>query len=117
MHIINNPTSIYYGSLVTKIKDSKEYRDSYYCLAKIQGVRGWQEVPRNDLKEVKECELKDFSGYIVKSEQLGDDINGKVVERTIRKAFPYDEDSTLWIVKVKGIRFHLELYEDEMYKI
>lgn len=59
--------------------------------------------------------IKDFAGYIVYSAAsccFG--INGKVVERTIRKAFPNDNESTLYVVKVKGVKGYLQLYEDEM---
>lgn len=59
---------------------------------------------------------KDFAGYIVYSPSLEVcGINGKVVEKTIRKAFPEDNDSALYIVKIKGVRSHYQLYEDEMY--
>lgn len=60
--------------------------------------------------------IKDFAGYIVYSPSLEIcGINGKVVERTVRKAFPNDDESALYIVKVKGVRSHCQLYEDEMY--
>ena len=60
--------------------------------------------------------IKDFSGYKVfflcsSCKKL----NGKIVERTIRKAFPDDTDSTLYVVKLKGVRAYVELYENEMY--
>lgn len=58
---------------------------------------------------------KDFTGYTVYSVSFPY-LNGKVVERTIRKAFPDDNDSTLYVVKVKGVRAYQELYEDEMVK-
>jgi hypothetical protein len=62
--------------------------------------------------------IKDFSGYIVASgSACCRQYNNKVVERTIRKAFPTDRTSTLYIVKVKGVRDHLALYEDEMIKV
>lgn len=62
--------------------------------------------------------LKDFSGYIVASgSACCQNFNNMVVERTIRKAFPTDCTSTLYIVKVKGVRDHLALYEDEMIKV
>lgn len=61
--------------------------------------------------------IKDFAGYRVFSmSSCCSDINGKIVERTIRKAFPNDDESTLYIVKLKGVRAHQQLYEDEMYK-
>ena len=60
--------------------------------------------------------IKDFAGYIVYSPSLEIcGINGKVVERTVRKAFPNDDESALYIVKVKGVRAHCQLYEEEMY--
>lgn len=62
--------------------------------------------------------IKDFSGYIVTSgSACCKNFNNKVVERTIRKAFPTDRTSTLYIVKVKGVRAYLALYEDEMIKV
>lgn len=62
--------------------------------------------------------IKDFSGYIVASgSACCAPHNNKVVERTIRKAFPTDQTSTLYIVKVKGVRDHMALYEDEMIKV
>ena len=61
--------------------------------------------------------VKDFSGCIVASgSSCCQKYNNKIVEKTIRKAFPNDDDSTLYIVKVKGVRDHLALYEDEMIK-
>ncbi len=58
---------------------------------------------------------KDFTGYKVFSvSSCCHSINGKSVERTIRKAFPKDNGSTLYIVKVKGVRSYQQLYEDEM---
>lgn len=61
--------------------------------------------------------LKDFSGYRVYSHSSCClSLNDKVVERTVKKAFPNDNDSTLYIVKIKGIRAYQELYEDEMVK-
>ena len=60
---------------------------------------------------------KDFSGYIIYSgARCCQTYNNKVIERTVRKAFPNDNDSTLYIVKVKGVRGYLALYEDEMIK-
>jgi hypothetical protein len=42
--------------------------------------------------------IKDFSGYIVASgSACCKNFNNKVVERTIRKAFPNDITSTLYI--------------------
>lgn len=62
--------------------------------------------------------IKDFSGYIVASgSACCQAFNSKIVEKTIRKAFPNDSESTLYIVKVKGVRGYLELYEDEMIKV
>lgn len=62
--------------------------------------------------------IKDFSGYVVASgSACCTPYNNKVVEQTIRKAFPNDSESTLYIVKVKGVRDHLALYEDEMIKV
>lgn len=61
--------------------------------------------------------MKDFTGYMVYSNSsCCCDINGKVVERTVRKAFPNDKDSTLYIIKLKGVRGYQQLYEDEMIK-
>ena len=61
--------------------------------------------------------IKDFAGYIVYSAaSCCRSINGKVVERTIRKAFPNDDESTLYVVKVKGVRSYQQLYADEMLK-
>lgn len=61
--------------------------------------------------------LKDFSGCTVYSHSSCClNLNGKMVERTVRKAFPDDNDSTLYVVKVKGVRAYQELYEDEMVK-
>lgn len=60
--------------------------------------------------------VKDFAGYTIYSPSLeSTGLNGKVVERTVRKAFPNDDESSLYIVKVKGVRSHCQLYEDEMY--
>lgn len=57
-------------------------------------------------------ELKDFSGCLVccGSKHL----DGKIVERTIRKSIPDDPDSTLWTVKIKGVKGYQCLFEDEM---
>jgi hypothetical protein len=61
--------------------------------------------------------VKDFSGYVICSGSLCcQKYFDKVVERTIKKAFPKDDTSTLYIVKVKGVREYLALYEDEMIK-
>ena len=61
--------------------------------------------------------MEDFSGYKIFSTSSCVEIyNRKIVERTIKKAFPDDDDSTLYIVKVKGVKNHLQLYKDEMYK-
>jgi hypothetical protein len=69
---------------------------------------------RKDLVEM----LKDFSGYIVASGSgCCKAFNNMVVEKTVRKAFPADRTSTLYIVKVKGVRAYLALYEDEMVKV
>jgi len=38
------------------------------------------------------------------------------VEKTVKKAFPDDDESTLYVVKVKGVRAYQQLYENEMYK-
>ncbi|HBY19529.1 MAG TPA: hypothetical protein DEG71_00675 [Clostridiales bacterium] len=60
-------------------------------------------------------ELKDFTGYkIFSTSSCVEPYNGKIIERTIKKAFPNDNNSTLYVVKVKGISQKLELYEDEM---
>lgn len=62
--------------------------------------------------------VKDFSGYMIYSGSLTcKNFNGKIVEKTIRKAFPYDPDSTLWIVKLVGSKMHMAFYEDEMIKV
>ena len=59
---------------------------------------------------------KDFTGYKVFSTDSGmESYNGRIVERTIRKAME-DRDSTLYVVKLKGIRGYMDLYENEMYK-
>lgn len=59
--------------------------------------------------------IKDFTGCRVYSDSFSH-LNGKIVERTIRKAFPDDNESTLYVVKLKGVRGYQQLYEDEMYK-
>jgi hypothetical protein len=62
--------------------------------------------------------VKDFSGYVVASgSACCASYNNKVIERTIKKAFPKDHCSTLYIVKVKGVRDHLALYENEMIRV
>ena len=59
--------------------------------------------------------IKDFSGYrVFSTSSCCSGLNGKLVDKTIRKAFPKDPESTLYIVKVKGIGGYLQLYEDEM---
>lgn len=59
---------------------------------------------------------KDFTGYHVwSSSSCCSSLNGKIVERTIRKAFPYDNESTLYVVKLNGVKGYQQLYEDEMY--
>ena len=61
--------------------------------------------------------MKDFSGYMIFSASpVMQSYNGKMVVKTIRKAIPDDDNSTLWIVKVKGVKGYLGVYEDEMYK-
>lgn len=61
--------------------------------------------------------MKDFSSHkIFSTSSSVTPYNGKTIERTIKKAFPNDNESTLYVVKAEGIRKHLELYEDEMYK-
>ena len=61
--------------------------------------------------------MKNFTGYTVWSaSSCCKHLNEKTVEKTIRKAFPDDDGSTLYIVKLKGVRGYQELYEDEMYK-
>lgn len=59
--------------------------------------------------------LKDFSGCTVFStSSCCKCYNGKIVERTVRKVFPKDDNSTLYVVKIKGIKSYVQLYEDEM---
>ena len=63
----------------------------------------------------KQKQVKDFSGYkVFSTSSVCKSINGKTVERTIRKAFPNDDESTLYIVKLKEIKEHQQHYEDEM---
>lgn len=60
--------------------------------------------------------MKDFTGYkIFSTSSCVEPLNGKVVEKTIKKAFPDDDTSSLYIVKVKRIKVHQQLYENEMY--
>ena len=59
--------------------------------------------------------LKDFTGYRVYSNSACcSHLNNRIVEKTIRKAFPKDSESTLYILKIKGVRGYQQLYEDEM---
>ena len=61
--------------------------------------------------------IKDFAGYrVFSTSSCCRNINGKIVERTIRKALPNDNESTLYVVKLKGVRAYQQLYENEMYK-
>jgi hypothetical protein len=61
--------------------------------------------------------VKNFDGYCIYStSSCCERLNGRIVERTIRKAFPDDDESTLYIVKVKGVKAYQQLYENEMYK-
>ena len=61
--------------------------------------------------------IKDFTGYhVYSSSPCCSHLNGKIVEKTIRKAIPDDDESTLYVVKVKGVRSYQQLYEDEMCK-
>ena len=61
--------------------------------------------------------VKDFAGYVVYSTSANvQPYNNKRVVKTIKKAFPMDDESTLYIVKVSGVRHKLALYEDEMIK-
>ena len=58
---------------------------------------------------------KNFTGRTVSSKsECCKHINGKIVEKTIGKVFPEDASSTLYVVKLKGIREYMELYECEM---
>ena len=62
--------------------------------------------------------LKDFTGYIVCStSECCKLLNNEVVEKTICKAFPEDDNSTLYTVKLRGLRSPVSLYEDEMVKV
>lgn len=61
--------------------------------------------------------IKDFSGCkVLSTSEFLQSMNGKIVERTIRKVFPDDDESTLYIVKLKGVRAYIQLYEHEMRK-
>lgn len=61
--------------------------------------------------------MKDFTGCkVLSTSECLQSMNGKIVERTIRKAFPDDDESTLYIVKLKGVRAYIQLYEHEMQK-
>ena len=62
--------------------------------------------------------MKDFAGYCIYSaSSCCAHLNGKLVVKTIRKAFPKDDESTLYIIKVKGVKNYQQLYADEMYKM
>ena len=62
--------------------------------------------------------VKDFTGYIVVTDSpCCQSYTNKVVEKTIKKAFPDDNSSTLYVVKLKGARDYIALYEDEMIKV
>lgn len=59
--------------------------------------------------------IKDFTGYrVFSTSSCCSNLTGKLVVKTIRKAFPNDTESTLYIVKIKGVRSYQQLYEDEM---
>lgn len=59
--------------------------------------------------------IKDFTGYrVFSTSSCCLNLNGRLVEKTIRKAFPKDTESTLYIIKIKGVRGYQQLYEDEM---
>jgi hypothetical protein len=61
--------------------------------------------------------VKDFSGCMISSSSSTcQAFNGKTVEKTIKKAFPSDPESTLWIAKLIGSKMHMAFYEDEMIK-
>ena len=61
--------------------------------------------------------MKDFTGYhVYSSSSCCSHLNGKTIEKTIRKAIPDDDESTLYVVKVNGVKAYQQLYEDEMYK-
>lgn len=58
---------------------------------------------------------KDFTGYrVFSTSSCCSSLNGRLVDKTIRKAFLHDTESTLYIVKIKGVRGYQQLYEDEM---
>ena len=59
--------------------------------------------------------IKDFTGCrVFSTSSCCSSLNGKLVDKTIRKAFPKDPESTLYIIKVKGVSGYQQLYEDEM---
>lgn len=59
--------------------------------------------------------IKDFAGYrVFSTSSCCSSLNGKLIEKTVRKAFLNDAESTLYIVKIKGVRGYQQLYEDEM---
>lgn len=41
-------------------------------------------------------------------------LNGKCITKVVKKAFPYDKQSTLWIVQCDNKRRNYQIYEDEM---
>lgn len=60
--------------------------------------------------------VKDFAGYVIYSgDKTCEKLNGKTVEKTIKKVFPQDIGSTLYLVKVTGVQGYQQLYENEMY--
>jgi len=62
-------------------------------------------------------DMKDFTGfYIYSASSCCQNLNGKMIDKTIRKAFPDDNESTLYVVKVNGVNAYQQLYEDEMYR-
>lgn len=66
--------------------------------------------------EKSTSKTKDFSGYrVFSTSSCCEKYNGRIVERTIKKAFSNDDSSTLYVVKLKGVKNHIELYENEMY--
>lgn len=59
---------------------------------------------------------KDFSGHVICSgDSVCSQFNGKIVEKTIRKVFPEDVGSTLYLVKIEGVNGYQQLYADEMH--
>ena len=59
--------------------------------------------------------MKNFTGCRVFSpSSCCQTLNGRIIEKTIKKAFPDDNESTLYIVKIKGTKGYQQLYEDEM---